>query len=60
MEKETKKFKVGDWVRFYRNGQLVMGVVQYIHQDEFSDKQELSTDNGAVDSDMVLERRPII
>ena len=49
--------KVGDWVRFYRAGKLVMGVVMYIHKEGVLHKIELQTDNGAVDLDSVIEKR---
>lgn len=45
------KFKVGDWVRFYRNGELVIGVIQYIQKDSLTGKPELCTDSGVVEGD---------
>jgi hypothetical protein len=51
------KATVGQWVRFYRNGALVIGVVQYVRVDPVNSEREYQTDNGAVDEDGVLEVR---
>jgi hypothetical protein len=53
------KVKEGDWVRFYRNGALVIGVVQYVrNRDTYPrwEKQAM-TDVGAVDLGSILESR---
>lgn len=52
--------KIGDWVRFYRNGALVIGIVNYRRRrDEISSEWILSTDAGEVNEDEVLERRSV-
>lgn len=52
--------KVGDWVRFYQNNHLVIGVVQYTVKDSLGYMQ-LKTDLGSVDERYVLEvRRTIV
>lgn len=51
------KVQIGDWVRFYRNGALVIGIVNYRRRDEFLGHWILSTDAGEVDADDVLEIR---
>lgn len=48
---------IGDWVRFYRNGELVIGVVEYMTQDEIMGDRTLWTDRGAVALEDVLETR---
>lgn len=53
----TTEIKVGDWVRFYRNGDLVIGVVEYIAKEDVLGHIELSTTAGPVDTDRVLEWR---
>lgn len=51
---------VGDWVRFYRDGALVIGVVQYRRKQElYPTEMELLTDIGAVNEKHVQERRPM-
>jgi len=32
MSDKIDKIKVGDWVRFYQDGRLVIGIVQYVHK----------------------------
>lgn len=50
--------KPGDWVRFYQNGALVIGVVQYVRQDDtFSSRFHVHTDIGSVWASEVLECR---
>ena len=52
-----KKVAIGDWVRFYSNGALKIGVVNYIKQHEILDEREIQTDAGCVDEDDILEVR---
>lgn len=48
----------GDWVRFYHNGKLVIGVVQYpIYRHSVS--KYVDTDQGAVDVEMIREVRKL-
>jgi hypothetical protein len=49
--------KVGDWVRFYSNGKLVIGVVNYIGRESTRGDIEVMTDIGAIDSESILEAR---
>lgn len=57
-QSDCREPRVGDWVRFYRNGTLVLGVVNYVKEtDEALPKIELYTDNGAVSVDAVIEMR---
>ena len=46
----------GDWVRFYQNGKLVVGVVEYVIKDITSYRQ-VCTDIGMVSQENILERR---
>lgn len=48
--------QVGDWVRFYQNGLLVIGVVQYI-EEPGSLGSVISTDIGSVYDKYVIELR---
>jgi len=51
-------YQVGDWVRFHRNGQLHIGVVEYIRQQEhYPGKTELIVSCGIITTDEVLEVR---
>ena len=50
------KAKIGDWVRFYRGGILIIGVVNYIGADIWC-KDEYFTDAGVVSEDSVKEVR---
>ena len=51
------KYKPGDWVRFWRDGQFQLGVVQYVKT--FDDKGIfLLTDVGLIPGSDVLEARP--
>lgn len=47
---------VGDWVRFYQNGIMVIGVVQYVQKDLLG-YWVAKTDIGSVDVRYVLEKR---
>lgn len=49
------KFKPGDWIRFYRDGLLVIGVVQYV--GGYGDPTYIQTDIGTVEAEYVLEVR---
>lgn len=50
--------KVGDWVAFYSDGRIVIGLVRYRAKDGTLGYWYLSTDAGYVREDSVLERRP--
>ena len=53
--------KPGDWVRFYRDGNLVIGVVQYVLDNDIglsSRGREVCTDNGSTGESYLLEVRP--
>jgi hypothetical protein len=50
------KANIGDWVRFYQNGVMVIGVIQYITKDILG-KQKYNTDIGEVSEDYIFEVR---
>jgi hypothetical protein len=47
----------GDWVRFYRDGKMLIGVVQYIRESNGLGDLEALTDVGSVAVDRILEIR---
>ena len=49
--------KVGDWVRFFRNGTLVIGVVEYVRKNDLLQTEDYLTDQGSVHESMILEVR---
>ena len=49
------KVEIGDWVRFYNGGKLVIGVVEYVRKKVIH--VEYCTDAGTVHEDSVLEVR---
>lgn len=49
-----KRYEIGDWVRFYQNGRLVVGIVEYTEKNS-SGYLQLHTDIGSVDARYVLE-----
>jgi len=51
------KAKVGDWVRFYRGGLFVIGVVEYMNEKDVLGKEQYATDNGAVNETCIQEVR---
>lgn len=52
------KYPIGTWVRFYQNGSLVIGVVQYILKREHWDTSpRYFTDRGPLDENEILEAR---
>ena len=52
----NETIKVGSWIRFYSDGVLVIGVVQYIEKDLLG-YWIAKTDIGPVDTRYVLEAR---
>ena len=52
-----KEGGVGDWVRFYNGGELVIGQVEYIVKDRYTFGYSLSTTAGGISLDYVLEVR---
>ena len=57
---KERKCQVGDWIRFYQNGKLVIGVVEYITKDRLLgsvNDEELCTTSGTVNADQVVEKR---
>ena len=55
---DNPKVQPGDWVRFYRNGQLVLGIVAYVHKNpRYPHETVVSTDVGTTDADELLEVR---
>ena len=54
------KIEVGDWVRFYQNGKMIIGRGEYLRYSAILGGTEACTDQGAVDVESVLEvRRPL-
>lgn len=51
------KAKVGDWIRFYCLGVMIIGVVQYVKKRDIYQDEEYYTDKGAVNEDYVFEVR---
>jgi hypothetical protein len=49
--------KVGDWVRFYRNGTLDIGVVCYVRKNDLLQTEDYLTDQGSVHESQILEVR---
>lgn len=57
-DEEEMKVEVGDWVRFFQNGVLVIGVVNYVKEDKWdSGKYECVTDIGSVGEEYIQEIR---
>ena len=52
----NETIKVGSWIRFYQNGKMVIGVVQYLEKDLLG-YWNAKTDIGMVDTRYVLEAR---
>ena len=48
---------VGDWVRFYRGGELILAVVEYRVENGVFGKYELCTTAGRIPEEAVLECR---
>jgi hypothetical protein len=50
--------RIDSWVRFYRNGEMVIGCVQYVEKKPIGcQNDQLCTDMGKVDAGSVLEMR---
>lgn len=49
---------VGDWVRFYQNGRLVIGQVQYVTEGKFSGEHVYCTDIGSTSCVMEWGHKP--
>lgn len=49
----------GDWIRFYRDGRMFIGVVQYVRATPSwsSSQWRCETDHGSLDDDAILELR---
>lgn len=56
---EQAKYSKGTWVRFYREGRMVIGVVEYTHKSIIG-TLTLATDAGEVEADSVLESRQAV
>lgn len=52
----NETIKIGSWIRFYQNGRLVVGVVEYLEKDLLG-YWTAKTDIGLVDIRYVLETR---
>jgi len=52
------KYPIGTWVRFYQNGELIIGIVEYLPQKESWERlPKYHTTAGAVSEDSILEAR---
>ncbi len=55
---EEPKYKVGQWVRAQRNGELVIGVIAYVRQNKrYPYEFEYVTDIGSFDESAIVEAR---
>jgi|WetSurSiteA1Bulk_404760.scaffolds.fasta_scaffold00002_11 hypothetical protein len=56
---KNKDIRVGDWVRFMRNGLLVLSEVEYVKKDRLSYiyGMDIITTNGSVPEKDILEIR---
>ncbi len=54
---DKPKAKVGDWIRFYEAGKLVIGVIEYITIGSILNDVTYNTNIGNVDEEYVLEIR---
>lgn len=52
------KLQVGDWVRFYRSGELVIAVIEYITKDNILGELIYHTTLGNITEEYILECRP--
>jgi hypothetical protein len=51
----------GDWIRFYTDGRLVIGVVQYVRpRSSWQRCDTVCTDVGAISADRILETRTFV
>jgi hypothetical protein len=54
------KPQVGDWVRFYRGGVLVIGTVEYVYESRSgSPRWNVMTDVGGTTEEEILETRRV-
>lgn len=54
----THKYRLGCWLRFYKNSQLIIAVVEYLPKREAWEKDmKYFTDHGEVFEKEVLECR---
>ena len=53
---KTLKYKIGQWVRFYQAGNLVIGEIRYITENLIG-KVTYSTDVGEVAEESIKEAR---
>ena len=66
-EKKVYQIEAGDWVRFYNNGKLVIGQVEYVMKERIPTLSsydtpvqsgfDVKTDLGSVNSGYILEVR---
>ena len=54
-----KPCRPGDWIRFQRNSELVIGIVGYVKKhDGCNWYWDIVTDRGTINEDGILELRP--
>ena len=57
-ELENELFaQIGDWISFYQNGNIVIGIVMYIKKDKYIKKFKYCTHVGEVAQENILEIR---
>ncbi len=49
--------QIGDWVRYYQNGSMIIAVVQYV-KDVSWYEDDIYTDKGTANKRHILEVRP--
>lgn len=53
------KYPIGTWVRFYRNGVLVLAVIEYHKKNEPWEVDHVyHTDQGTIEHEGIIEARP--
>lgn len=58
-EINVNDIKIGSWVRFYRDNQLVIGQVEYMQRNRVFGNPTIQTDQGTVDARYILEVRNV-
>lgn len=59
MTLKMEQVKVGDWIRFWKGGNLVIGVVQYPPYRDICGPFQIPTDAGITSATLVVEIRSL-
>lgn len=51
------KLQVGDWIRYYSNGELIINAIEYITKDSLLGELTFHTARGNVTIEYILESR---